>query len=83
MLSIKEVLCAGFFCRFAVIFAASLAVPLRAQGAPPQVSADQPYTIEYYYKCQWAIRLSSRISSQEHYPLLKRFRQPAAFFRQD
>jgi len=36
------------FAVFAVLFAASLAVPLRAQGAPPQVSSDQPYTVEYY-----------------------------------
>lgn len=36
----------------AMFFAGSLAMPLRAQGAPPQTGADQPYTIEYYYKCQ-------------------------------
>src|SRR3989449_644926 len=27
--------------------------PLFAQGAPPQVATDQPYTMEYYYKTQW------------------------------
>jgi hypothetical protein len=29
------------------------AMPLAAQGAPPQGAADQPYTLEYYYKVQW------------------------------
>jgi hypothetical protein len=24
-----------------------------AQGAPPQTAADQPYSMEYYYKVQW------------------------------
>ena len=24
-----------------------------AQGAPPQGGAEQPYTVEYYYKLQW------------------------------
>ena len=30
-----------------------LARALPAQGAPPQVAPDQPYTMEYYYKVQW------------------------------
>ena len=30
-----------------------LARALLAQGAPPQVAPDQPYTMEYYYKVQW------------------------------
>jgi hypothetical protein len=38
---------------FSLLFAASLALPLHAQGAPTQTAAGQPYTIEYYYKCQW------------------------------
>ena len=29
------------------------AAPLAAQGAPPQGGANQPYTMEYYYKVQW------------------------------
>ena len=32
---------------------AALTQPLLAQGAPPQVAADQPYTMEYYYKVHW------------------------------
>ena len=38
---------------FAIAFTVSLSVPLKAQGAPPQGGAGQPYVIEYYYKCQW------------------------------
>ena len=30
-----------------------LAQTLFAQGAPPQGAANQPYTLEYYYKVQW------------------------------
>ena len=56
-----------------VIFAASLAAPLLAQGAPPQVSADQPYTIEYYYKCQWGHQQEFlALFLKNHYPLLKK-----------
>ena len=58
---------------FAVVFAASLAAPLKAQGAPPQVSADQPYTIEYYYKCQWGHQQEFlQLFLKNHYPLLKK-----------
>jgi hypothetical protein len=56
-----------------VIFAASLATPLLAQGAPPQTSADQPYTIEYYYKCQWGHQQEFlQLFLKNHYPLLKK-----------
>ena len=59
------------FAVFAVLFAASLAVPLRAQGAPPQVSSDQPYTVEYYYKCQWGHQAEFlQLFLKNHYPLL-------------
>ncbi len=61
------------FAAFAVIFAASLAAPLMAQGAPPQVSADQPYTIEYYYKCQWGHQAEFKaLFLKNHYPLLEK-----------
>jgi hypothetical protein len=61
------------FAVFAVLFAASLAVPLRAQGAPPQVSSDQPYTVEYYYKCQWGHQAEFlQLFLKNHYPLLKK-----------
>jgi len=56
-----------------VVFAASLATPLSAQGAPPQTSADQPYTIEYYYKCQWGHQQEFlKLFLKNHYPLLKK-----------
>jgi hypothetical protein len=70
----------GFMRRFiftalAVVFALTLAAPLQllAQGAPPQVSADQPYTIEYYYKCQWGHQAEFlQLFLKNHYPLLQK-----------
>ena len=57
----------------AVIFAASLAVPVVAQGAPPQGGADQPYTMEYYYKVQWGHQQEFlELFLKNHYPLLRR-----------
>lgn len=47
--------------------------PLSAQGAPPQVGADQPYTMEYYYKVQWGHQQEFlQLFLKNHYPLLKR-----------
>ena len=58
---------------FAVFFSASLAAPLLAQGAPPQGSADQPYTVEYYYKTQWGHQAEFlQLFLKNHYPLLKK-----------
>jgi len=58
---------------FAVLFAAFCAAPLWAQGAPPQSSAGQPYTIEYYYKCQWGHQQEFlSLFLKNHWPLLKR-----------
>jgi len=46
---------------------------LRAQGAPPQSSAGQPYTIEYYYKCQWGHQEEFlNLFLKNHWPLLKK-----------
>ena len=54
-------------------FAAGIAKPLMAQGAPPQSSAGQPYTIEYYYKCQWGHQQEFLdLFLKNHYPLLKK-----------
>jgi len=56
-----------------LLFAASLAAPLRAQGAPPQSGAGQPYTIEYYYKCQWGHQQEFLdLFLRNHWPLLKK-----------
>ena len=58
---------------FALLFAAPQAAPLLAQGAPPQVSADQPYTIEYYYKCQWGHQAEFKaLFLKNHFPLLQK-----------
>lgn len=57
----------------ALAFAASIAVPLRAQGAPPQSTAGQPYTVEYYYKCQWGHQEEFlQLFLKNHWPLLKK-----------
>jgi hypothetical protein len=57
----------------AVVFAASLAAPLLAQGAPPQGGADKPYTVEYYYKTQWGHQAEFlQLFLKNHYPLLKK-----------
>ena len=57
----------------ALAFAAGIAMPLVAQGAPPQSSAGEPYTIEYYYKCQWGHQQEFLdLFLKNHYPLLKK-----------
>jgi hypothetical protein len=49
------------------------ALPLFAQGAPPQGAADQPYTMEYYYKTQWGHQQEFlQLFLKNHYPLLKK-----------
>jgi hypothetical protein len=61
------------FAVVALAFAASLAVPLEAQGAPPQGGAGQPYTVEYYYKCQWGHQEEFlNLFLKNHYPLLQK-----------
>ena len=55
---------------FALLLAAA-AQPLLAQGAPPQGAADQPYTMEYYYKTQWGHQQEFlQLFLKNHYPLL-------------
>jgi hypothetical protein len=57
----------------AVVFSVSLAAPLIAQGAPPQGGSDQPYTVEYYYKCQWGHQAEFlQLFLKNHYPLLQK-----------
>ena len=61
------------FAVFALAFATSLVVPAIAQGAPPQGGADQPYTVEYYYKCQWGHQAEFlQLFLKNHYPLLQK-----------
>jgi hypothetical protein len=57
----------------AFVFAVSLAPPAKAQGSPPQGGADQPYTVEYYYKLQWGHQQEFlQLFLKNHYPLLKK-----------
>jgi hypothetical protein len=50
-----------------------LALPLLAQGAPPQTGPDQPYTMEYYYKVQWGHQQEFlQLFLKNHYPLLEK-----------
>jgi hypothetical protein len=59
-----------------VFFALALSVvaqPLLAQGSPPQVAADQPYVLEYYYKVQWGHQQEFlQLFMKNHYPLLQK-----------
>lgn len=49
------------------------ALPLAAQGAPPQGGANQPYTMEYYYKVQWGHQQEFlQLFLKNHYPLLQK-----------
>jgi hypothetical protein len=44
-----------------------------AQGAPPQGAANEPYTMEYYYKVQWGRQQEFlQLFLKNHYPLLKK-----------
>lgn len=50
-----------------------LARSLGAQGAPPQTTADRPYTMEYYYKIQWGHQQEFlQLFLKNHYPLLRK-----------
>jgi len=50
-----------------------LALPLGAQGAPPQGGANHPYTMEYYYKVQWGHQQEFlQLFLKNHYPLLQK-----------
>lgn len=53
-----------------------LAAAAWSQGAPPQGSSDQPYTMEYYYKVQWGRQQEFlQLFLKNHYPLLKKMVQ--------
>ena len=55
------------------LIALGMGMPLRAQGAPPQGKADQPYTVEYYYKVQWGHQQEFLdLFLKNHYPLLRK-----------
>jgi hypothetical protein len=57
----------------AVLWLSLLAAPLMAQGSPPQGAANQPYTMEYYYKVQWGRQQEFlQLFLKNHYPLLQK-----------
>lgn len=57
----------------AVLLLSLSTLPVFAQGAPPQGSADQPYAMEYYYKVQWGHQQEFlQLFLKNHYPLLKK-----------
>ena len=50
-----------------------LASSALAQGAPPQSAANQPYTMEYYYKTQWGHQQEFlQLFLKNHFPLLQK-----------
>lgn len=60
------------FCLLCLFFPLSIF----AQGAPPQGSPDQPYSMEYYYKVQWGHQQEFlQLFLKNHYPLLQKIVQ--------
>jgi len=59
-----------------LLFSLLLAVvtrPMLAQGSPTHAAADQPYTLEYYYKVQWGHQQEFlQLFLKNHYPLLQK-----------
>jgi hypothetical protein len=56
-----------------IVLLAVCAIPDLAQGAPPQGGADQPYTMEYYYKTQWGHQQEFLdLFLKNHFPLLQK-----------
>src|SRR5437764_14663331 len=58
---------------FTLLLLCVAGLPLLGQGAPPQGGANQPYTMEYYYKVQWGHQQEFlQLFLKNHYPPLKR-----------
>jgi hypothetical protein len=56
-----------------IVAVCGLGAQLKAQGAPPQGKADQPYVVEYYYKVQWGHQQEFLdLFLKNHYPLLRK-----------
>ena len=56
-----------------LLFLSVFALPLVAQGAPPRAGADEPFTVEYYYKVQWGHQQEFlQLLLKNHYPLLRK-----------
>jgi hypothetical protein len=59
----------------AILLLAS-ALPVLAQGAPPQGAPDQPYAMEYYYKTGWGHQQEFLdLFLKYHWPLLQRIQK--------
>lgn len=59
-----------------VFLLTAFAIPVLAQGAPPQGAANAPYTVEYYYKTQWGHQQEFLdLFLKNHFPLLRRIQQ--------
>jgi len=55
------------------VFLLTATLPLACQGAPPQGGANEPYTMEFYYKTQWGHQQEFlQLFLKNHYPLLKK-----------
>lgn len=62
-----------FLLVFCLLLTVGITSPSLAQGAPPQGGADQPYTVEYYYKVQWGHQQEFLdLFLKNHYPLLQK-----------
>ena len=62
----------------ALLLLSALVVPslLAGQGSPPQGGANQPYTMEYYYKTQWGRQQEFlQLFLKNHFPLLQKERE--------
>ncbi len=56
-----------------VLLTALLPVLGWSQGSPAQGGANQPYTVEYYYKVQWGHQQEFlQLFLKNHYPLLRK-----------
>ena len=59
-----------------VLLMMMFAIPVLAQGAPPQGAANAPYTVEYYYKTQWGHQQEFLdLFLKNHFPLLRKIQQ--------
>lgn len=59
-----------------VLLLVTCAIPVLAQGAPPQAAANAPYTVEYYYKTQWGHQQEFLdLFLKNHFPLLRKIQQ--------
>ena len=59
-----------------VLLLTTCAIPVLAQGAPPQGAANAPYTVEYYYKTQWGHQQEFLdLFLKNHFPLLRKIQQ--------